>query len=387
MKILAIGWTNVRRMLRERSNIFFVFIFPIAIILLIGAQFGGGVAPAVGIHPADEDQLATRVVEELTAEEQIDVLLYETAEQLTSAVERGNLQAGVLLPAGMDSAAASGEVIGIEYIARPGGLGFQLQAVVGAAVSRVMTPVAAAQFASEEVGSTFDEALGVAIGMAPEESGITVEASAVGESLFPSTLGQFDLGAAQQLVLFVFLTALAGSAALILSRKLGISSRMLSTPTSMGSVVIGEASGRWGTAMVQGLYIMAATFLLFRVNWGDPLGAFLVLVMFAAVGAGAGLLMGAVFSNDQQAGGIGVILSIGLAALGGSMLPSELFSDTMQKVAHITPHAWALDAFAELVRHNGTTVDILTELGVLATYAAVLLMLATWRLRVVLTRP
>jgi hypothetical protein len=31
-------------------------------------------------------------------------------------------------------------------------------------------------------------------------------------------------------------------------------------------------------------------------------------------------------------------------------------------------------------------VDILPELGVLAAYAAVLLLLASWRLRVVLTR-
>jgi hypothetical protein len=31
-KVYAIAATNVRRMLRERSNIFFVFIFPIALI-------------------------------------------------------------------------------------------------------------------------------------------------------------------------------------------------------------------------------------------------------------------------------------------------------------------------------------------------------------------
>ena len=44
-KIFAIAASNVRRMLRERSNIFFVFIFPIALILLIGAQFGGDFDP------------------------------------------------------------------------------------------------------------------------------------------------------------------------------------------------------------------------------------------------------------------------------------------------------------------------------------------------------
>lgn len=102
---------------------------------------------------------------------------------------------------------------------------------------------------------------------------------------------------------------------------------------------------------------------------------------------GAGMLMGSIFSNDQQASGIGVVLALGLAALGGAMLPIELFSDTMRQVAHITPHAWALDAFAVLVREGGTTLDILTELGVLAGYATVLLGLASWRLRVAITRP
>jgi ABC-2 type transport system permease protein len=97
--------------------------------------------------------------------------------------------------------------------------------------------------------------------------------------------------------------------------------------------------------------------------------------------------MGSVFSNDQQAGGVGVVVSLGLAALGGSMLPLELFSPTMQTVAHFTPHAWALDGYAELVRHAGTTGDILLELGVLAGYATVLFALAAWRLRIAITRP
>ena len=48
--------------------------------------------------------------------------------------------------------------------------------------------------------------------------------------------------------LFVFLTALAGSSALILTRQLGISTRMLATPTSVTSIVLGEGAGRWATA-------------------------------------------------------------------------------------------------------------------------------------------
>ncbi len=386
-KILAIASSNVRRLLRERSNIFFVFIFPIALILLIGAQFGGDFAPGVGVFRADDDPLADAITEEIQSEDSLAVTGFESSDELTEAVERGTVQAGVAIPAGVSGLAEAGTQVEVEFLARPDGAGPQLQSIVSAAVARVMTPVAAAQFGAEKTESSFDEALTVARSQTAMAPGLEVETTAVGDALFPSTLGRFDLGAAQQLVLFTFLTALAGSAALILTRKLGVSRRMLSTPTSTGTIVSGEGAGRWAVAMVQGLYIIAVTYLLFRVDWGDPLGALLILVAFSAVGAGAGMLMGAVFSNDQQAGGIGVVVSLGLAALGGCMLPIELFSPTMTRVAHLTPHAWALDGFAELVRRDGTVADILPELGVLTVYAAVLLVLAGWRLRQVLTRP
>ena len=386
MKVLTIAWSNVRRMLRERSNIFFVFIFPIALILLIGAQFGGDFDPAIGLFQEDEDPLASAIADGIGADDTLALSEFESREELTTAVERGAVQAGVFLPAGMSEQAADGSQVEIGYVARPEDAGRQLQSVVAAAVARVMTPVGAAQFAHEKIGVRFDEALEAARSETGSAPGLEVETAAVGEALFPATLGRFDLGASQQLTLFTFLTALAGSAALILSRRLGISRRMLSTPTSARTIVIGEATGRWAVAMVQGLYIVAATFLLFRVDWGDPWGALLLITTFSAAGAGAGMLMGATFSNDQQAGGIGVVVSLGLAALGGSMLPIELFSPAMNRVAHFTPHAWALDGFAELVRRDGTVLDILPELGVLTAYAAVLLLLASWRLRVVLTR-
>ena len=139
-------------------------------------------------------------------------------------------------------------------------------------------------------------------------------------------------------------------------------------------------------ALTQGLYIMIGTLVIFGVNWGDPIAAPVVVVVFALVSTGAAMLMGALFSNDQQAGGLGVLLGLGLAAFGGAMAPVEIFPETMQTMAKVTPHAWAIDAFAELVRRDGTLVDILPQLGVLAAFAAAFMLLATWRLQRVLTR-
>jgi len=64
----------------------------------------------------------------------------------------------------------------------------------------------------------------------------------------------------------------------------------------------------------------------------------------------------------------------------------KVLSETVHRVAHVTPHAWALEAFQSLVADNGGVGDIAGYLLILAGFAAVLLLLATWRLRTVLAR-
>jgi ABC-2 type transport system permease protein len=225
------------------------------------------------------------------------------------------------------------------------------------------------------------EARAVAAQQPPIDVGVTT----VGESFFPEERRGFTLGAQGQLVLFMFLTSLTGATQLILSRQLGVSRRMLSTPTPMPTILLGEALGRFGVAAFQGIFIVAATAIGFGVAWGDALGVAAVVGAFALVGAGVAMLIGAVSNNAEQAGSVGVFAGLGVAALGGSMVPPEVFPEIMQTVSWLTPHRWALDAFRDLVA-GATLLDILVPLGVLLAFGAVLLAVATWRLRAALTR-
>ncbi len=385
-KILAITAVNLRRFLGERSNIFFVFVFPIALILIVGVTFGSGFSPRVGVVADGDDPHAARFVALLEAGDDLDVVRVPDEETLVDRVESGALSAGVVVPADFGAALGEGRTTEVGFVARPEGSGPQLRLPVAAAVATQMETLRAAIFVADELGIPLDTASGRVDQLADRTGTHTVSVERTGEQLFGEDLGPFDLGAPAQMVLFTFLTGLTASAALIQSRQLGVSRRMLSTPTSTTSIVLGETGGRLAVVLFQGGYIMVATAVLFGVDWGDPLGAAALLVTFSLVGAGAGLLMGAVFSNDQQASGIGVIVGLILAAIGGCMVPLELFSETVTRIAHLTPHAWALDGFAELVRHDGGIADIGRELAVLAGFATVLLGLASWRLRVTLTR-
>ena len=385
MKAFAIAGVNLRRLFRQRSSIFFVIILPMMLILWLGPAFGGSYTPMIGIVGQGIGPLGEEIVTFLEEADSLDVKLYADEADLMNAVERGRVQAGLVIPSGYDDTLRSGGEVTVSFFGRPGSLAQQLGAIVRAAVSEQNALVRAARFAESEGVASSADSMTLAAETAAVVPGVQVRTTTAGETLFGEDTGKFDQGASSQLLLFIFITSLTGSAALIETRRLGLSRRMLATPTPTGVILTGEALGRFSIALLQGLIIILGSALVFGVNWGDPLGAALIVVLFCLVGAGAGMLLGSVFNTDQQASSMAMLFGLGLAALGGSMAPLEIFPDVMRTIAHFTPHAWGNDAFAELVRHGGGVAEILTELGALAAFAVVLLSLATWRLRKAIT--
>ena len=380
---LAVAAVELRRFLKDRSNIFFVFIFPLLLVLFIGAQFGGSQSGAVAVTGppgALRDDLVAQLED---ADADVSVL---DADAMRELVARGRADVGVELTREAADAYDAGDDLAVRVV-----LGNQAQSqVVAQQVQMAVDALAAAQgqlaalVAAGTDADAAEAALDAARGLvAPAEVEVT-NVSEIAQEF--AGLGQFDYGASAQLLLFVFLNSLAGSTTLIQSRRLGVTRRTLAAPVSTMQAVGGQALGRLTIATFQGAYIMAATSLLFGVQWGNLAVAVVVLVMFALVAAGAAMVLGSVLDNDAAAGGVGVGLGLVLAALGGGMYPIELFPDTLRTVAHATPHAWAAEALAEVQRHDGGLTDVLPQLGVLAGFAAVLLLLGAWLLRRSLAR-
>lgn len=378
MKPFRIAAVNVRRLVRDRVGVFFVFVFPIVLILLIGVSFGGDFTPTLGVVKGEQRGMAEELIDSMRSHEAVEVEILDGRSDLDDAVERGLAQAGVVIPEGYEEALRSDGVARLVYVSRPGDLSEALRTTVESAVEEQSARIRAARFASSQ-GINFADALEQASMVARVLPSVTVSQEAVGDGAVESE-GQFTSGASTQLVLFVFVNSLAGTVALIQVRRLGLSRRMLSTPTGAGSVVLGEGLGRFLIAMIQALFIVIVARVLFDVDWGDPLGSAAVIIAFCLVATGAAMLFGAILSNENQAGAL-TPFALALAALGGSMVPLEVFSPTMQTIAKITPHAWANDAFNELLAHGGGLVDVLPQIGVLLAFAAVLLSGASVALR------
>lgn len=382
MRIIAITLANFRLMIRDRSNLVSMIVVPLVFVFLIGAQFGGESAPTVSV--ARTGPLADDVARLLADDGTVEVARAGSPADVADAVGRGDAALGVIVPTDAVDRLAALDGVQVEVVSPPD-QGSDLRSVVDEVVARAtMADRVAAQLARQPGAPQLDDVTS-AVADAEARVGridiVMVDGADAGEP----RRGRFDEGASQQLVLMTFMFTLFSAIPMAQSRQLGITHRIAATPTPMRTIVAGEACGRWAVAVAQGTYIMVISALLFGVAWGDLLGAALTLALFGAVGAGAGMLLGASFDDEGVLVGLGVVIALVLAAIGGAMLPTELMGGTLRQVARITPHSWAIDAFATLGGGGGVP-DITTELGVLTTMAVVLLALASWRLRAVLRR-
>lgn len=384
MKVLAIATVELRRLFRYRANVFFLFVLPMLIILLLGAAFGGGSA-RVGLTGAS-GPLGERLAGALEARPNLDLERYADESDLEAAVQRGEVQAGLVVPPDYDAALRGGQVATLRYFARPDSLGQELRSTVEAAVAEQSLVLRAARFLEQEGIAAFDQALVRAEAVAAAVPRVETRLTTPEGEPYPEESGRFEEGASTQLLLFIFLNSLIAASALIEARRLGVARRMLSTPTPVRTILVGEALGRLGIALAQAAIIIVGSAFLFGVDWGSPPAVAALVLAFCLVGCGAGMLLGSTLRNEAQAGAVALLVGLGLAAFGGSMVPLEVFPDAVRTAAHTTPHAWGNDAFSDLLARDTSLADVLPEIAVLLCYASVLLALAIWRLHVTLTR-
>jgi ABC-2 type transport system permease protein len=169
-------------------------------------------------------------------------------------------------------------------------------------------------------------------------------------------------------------------------RRMGVLRRVVAGPIGARDVVIGVAAAWFLVSLIQSLLIVAVGALVFGVSWGDPLAAGVLVIVFSAVGAGAGLLVGSLGGNEDRVSAISPPAGIVLGALGGCMVPLEVFPESMLTVAKAVPHYWAMTAWQRLVFDGDGVGAIVTPLLVLLGFATVFVVLATRALHRGLTR-
>jgi ABC-2 type transport system permease protein len=102
--------------------------------------------------------------------------------------------------------------------------------------------------------------------------------------------------------------------------------------------------------------------------------------MTASAAAALGLVLATLARTRSQLSGFSTILILTMSALGGSMFPRFLMSETMQKVGLMTFNAWALDGYLKVFWRDAPLRELwpqaLVLLGLTAAFLATARLLA-----------
>jgi ABC-2 type transport system permease protein len=385
--IVAIAFNELRRVGRDRTALFFAFALPIVIIVIIGSTFRNENTLDVGVLDRDGSPRSDALVATLDDSEGLSANRYHSIDRLRRDIRTGIVAAGVVVPPGFGADVDAGESVTVDLVADPtSGSAVAIESTIRAAVADEAGRTAAARIASEHGAGGYDEARATADRLAPDLPAAAVRTESIGDDggRDVGELG-FDYTAPANLVLFVFVNTLVVGAILAADRQQGITRRLLATPHGTATILAGIGAAKLLFAVAQSALIVVIGGVVFGVDWGDPVGATLVVLLFALVATAVGLLVGSIVSNVDQAQSVGAPIAIAMGMLGGCMWPLVIVPDAMRVLGHITPHAWAMDAWIKLVFDGDGVGAILPQLAVLAGFAVVLGLAAARRLRTALT--
>jgi ABC-2 type transport system permease protein len=406
-KVLNIAAKDLLVVFRDPGALVMMLVTPFALTLAIAFAFGGLTGSGAGgtglqhipvvIVNHDPGQLGAALVQAFESQDLSQLMqptLVSDDGAARARVDAGQAAAAVLIPADLTASiedgpggAAGAPAATIEVYAGP-------TAPISAGVVRSIVDRFLGQVAAGWAGARVSIQQLLAAGLiSPQQApdlgrqiGQQSGAGAAGAPLI-TVQGQTAAGgssrsfdwlgymAPSMAILFLMFTVSAGGRSILAERDEGTLPRLLISPTPAVQALSGKVFGTFITGLAQIAILIAASGLLFGVDWGNPAGVALLAMALVAAATAWGMLIAAFSRTPGQANAIGTAIALVFGAAAGNFLPRQTLPGALQTASLITPNAWGLEGFAELAR-GGTLASEALPIAALLAMAVILLGLA-----------
>ncbi|MFQ5435624.1 MAG: ABC transporter permease [Anaerolineae bacterium] len=402
MRILDIALKDLRQVARERQSAFFLLIMPVLFTILFGFAFGGFGGgqddPRLPVGLLDEDGGVTAAhLTTLLADSDVIRLVtdVETAADLESQVTDGNLAAAVIIPAGYDADLLAGTPAQLTvYVDAGNTAGITVQGEISGKANRLMSAVRTATISTETAVAHnqlpdetarqryFEESLGTAVA-AWADPPVQVQSSQTGSDANDGdSENAFAHSSPGMMAQFAIAGLMTVAQILVLERKNGSLRRLLTTSISRFHILLGHYLAMFTLIFAQLLILVLFGQIFLRLPYFDePAATMLLILATTFFAASLGLLISVVSKTEEQAIVFSLAPMFVLAALGGAWVPLEFTPEAFQRIAYLTPIAWTVDGFKDVIVRGLGLESVLVGTAVLLGYALVLFGLSVWRFR------
>lgn len=400
-RVFIIGWKDLILAFRDKAALVLMLAAPFLLTLGLGfvtGAFSGSDSSGISDIPVvlvnqDDGQLGKTLVElfqSANLANLVEPTIAQDAQLARQEVDNNNYAAAIIIPTGFThsiipepgTTSAPSEVLKIELYTNPTQVTYAsvIKTIVDGFISQVEVGRVSAQVTVQQllmIGLiTPDQAAAIGAqaganraGKGNQQTAITLKKVISGGETVPfNMLAYMSPGMA---LMFLMFTTSNGGRTLLAERTQGTLPRLLVSPTTYTQVLGGKVFGIYLTGVAQMLVLIVASTLMFRLDWGDPLGVLGVVLAAVAGAVGWGMLITALAKTPGQVAAVGTAVMLTFGILGGTFIDTANMSPLFVALSKMTPNAWGLDGFLTLAL-GGNLGSILTQIAALLVMGGVL---------------
>jgi ABC-2 type transport system permease protein len=411
MNALNIAWKDLQIFVRERGQLFYLFLLPFVFIVVFTGVYSaiGDTVEKIALAVVNLDpggEMAQSLMDNAERVGALEIVLY-SEDEAQSSTENGDIERYLLIPAGFTQDIAADVQVTLHLINGPDADESQTEAMYtlidGVAKDLALQSQLIAGFrqmgdmmaGATEESEAFTTDVIVAQAQSQFERARTAPLVGVEQKIPEAILrtreelpNAIDLSVPGFAVFFAFLTAQATATFIFLERKIGTFRRLLAAPMGRAELVGGKMIYGVITTIVQLIVIFGVSIFVLpllgseQMSLGsDPLAFVLLSLMTAICSASLGLLIAAISRTEGQITGIGSVALYVMGLIGGVFIPQQFLGDFLGTLGKFVPHYWAIAGYQDLIVRGLGLADITVELAALAGFSLVFFVVGLWRFR------
>ena len=392
IRILDITLKDLMQLLRDAKTFMFLLIMPVIFTFLFGYAFGGfGSGESDSRLPlgylSQDDHWITGSLHDLLAESEVirlDENIFRSAADLEKLVADGDLPAAIIVPAGYGRALLKDKAARLIVIAdRNTSAWTTVEAELLTLLSRLDGAVRTATIIERMhvEGIPFDYAFEKSLSAWDEPPILIHETTSLALEKDSNKSGLTHTAPGMMLQ-FAIAGLLTAAQVIVAERKSRTLQRLLTTATNRVHIVLGHYLAIFILIFIQFIMLMTFAQLVLNVDYlRIPVATLLVALSAALCISALGLLIGILARTEEQAIIFSLIPMFVFAGLGGAWVPLEVTGPTFQVIGHLSPVAWGMDGFENIVARGLGFSSVLLPAAALVIYALFFFILAVWRFK------
>jgi ABC-2 type transport system permease protein len=406
MRIIDLALKDLSQILRDKRSLLFLLAMPLVFTIFMGIASRGAAEPqdarlTLGWVNQDPEGILTQQLRLSLSNSSVFRLVEVNAGQagqVDEQIRRGELAAALVIPDHFSQKTLESQPAQITLVTDELSTTGQsiLQAVRGL-VTRLMSAVKIAQldietletdqaFTSASARQVAQQAAFTGASQAWEvsmESGVQIKIEkAVGKNAGGLPLGgnPYNQSSPGMLVMFAVFGLVSSANILVQERKTRTLQRLMTTSMKRYEIIAGHLLAMFAVVFLQELILVTFGQLALKVDYlSQPAATLLVAITLGLWVSSLGLLISVIAKDDSQVVLFSLIAMFIFSALGGAWFSLEVASPVFAAVGHISPAAWAMDGFKNILIRGLEISSVIVPTGMMLLYALVFFGLAVWR--------